>query len=71
EFAVGPFTSVLGGAFSRPGVNGLPFRHHDRVARAILTALGEWASGSGSSRSGLGRGTDPAGARALRHTIDA
>jgi hypothetical protein len=40
QFAVGPFTSIPGaGAFTRPGMNSLPFRLHDRRARAILAAV--------------------------------
>lgn len=40
QFTVGPFTSIPGaGAFTRPGLNSLPFRLHDRRASAILTAL--------------------------------
>lgn len=39
QFTVGPFTSATGaGAFTRPGLNSLPFRIHDRRARAILDA---------------------------------
>ncbi|MGO3319711.1 MAG: hypothetical protein ACTIL0_04295 [Microbacterium gubbeenense] len=71
EFAVGPFTSVLGGAFSRPGVNGLPFRQHDRVARAILTALDGWASGSVSPRSGRGRAIASSADPYTRELLDA
>ncbi len=37
QFAVGPFTSAPGaGAFTRPGIDSLPFRTHDRAARAVL-----------------------------------
>lgn len=37
QFALGPFVAGLtGGAFTRPGINSLPFRTHDRCARAIL-----------------------------------
>lgn len=50
EFAIGPFTSVLGGAFSRPRVNGYPFRQHDRVARAILGSLRGTAAEPTSAR---------------------
>ena len=39
EFALGPFVAGLtGGAFTRPGINSLPFRIHDRCARAVLDA---------------------------------
>ncbi len=39
QFALGPFTSTPGaGAFTRPGIDSLPFRLHDRCARAILGA---------------------------------
>ena len=39
QFALGPFTSTPGaGAFTRPGIDSLPFRLHDRSARAILDA---------------------------------
>lgn len=38
-FAIGPFVAQLsGGAFTRPGMNSLPFRTHDRCARAVLDA---------------------------------
>lgn len=37
QYAVGPFTSLpTGGAFTRPKLNSLPFRVHDRVARGLL-----------------------------------
>ncbi|MBO1901375.1 FAD/NAD(P)-binding protein [Leucobacter weissii] len=51
QFALGPFTSVPGaGAFTRPGIDSLPFRVHDRVARAILEeALGA-AEAAGARR---------------------
>ncbi|WGD37099.1 FAD/NAD(P)-binding protein [Lysinibacter sp. HNR] len=40
SFAVGPFTTgVYAGAFSRPGINALPFRQNDRIARAVLAQL--------------------------------
>ncbi|RGE20773.1 FAD/NAD(P)-binding domain-containing protein [Leucobacter sp. wl10] len=41
QFALGPFVAGPGGgAFTRPGIDSLPFRIHDRCARAILaTAL--------------------------------
>lgn len=39
QFALGPFTSLpTAGAFARPGIDSLPFRTHDRCARAILSA---------------------------------
>lgn len=39
QFALGPFTSLpTAGAFTRPGIDSLPFRTHDRCARAILSA---------------------------------
>ncbi|MCW2289627.1 FAD-NAD(P)-binding protein [Leucobacter luti] len=39
QFALGPFVEgPTGGAFTRPGLNSLPFRVHDRCARAILVA---------------------------------
>ena len=42
QFAIGPFTSLpTGGAFARPQLNSLPFRVHDRCARAVLAAA--WA----------------------------
>lgn len=45
QFTVGPFTSATGaGAFTRPGLNSLPFRIHDRSARAILEAARDAAS---------------------------
>lgn len=38
EFALGPFVAgPTGGAFTRPGLNSLPFRIHDRCAQAILS----------------------------------
>lgn len=45
QFALGPFVAGLtGGAFTRPGLNSLPFRVHDRCARAVLAAATEvWA----------------------------
>ncbi|WP_125099423.1 FAD/NAD(P)-binding protein [Leucobacter chromiireducens] len=45
QFALGPFVAGLtGGAFTRPGINSLPFRVHDRCARAVLEAAAEvWA----------------------------
>ena len=40
QFAVGPFTSIPpAGAFTRPGIDSLSFKLHDRTARAILHAL--------------------------------
>lgn len=37
QFALGPFTSTpTNGAFTRPGLNSLPFRRHDRFAREVL-----------------------------------
>ena len=40
-FALGPVTTAPNsGAFARPGTNGVSFRQHDRVARAVLRALG-------------------------------
>jgi len=37
EFAIGPFVAgPTGGAFTRPGLDSLPFRVHDRCARAVL-----------------------------------
>lgn len=37
QYAVGPFVAGLtGGAFTRPGFDSLPFRVHDRCARALL-----------------------------------
>ncbi|KKI22283.1 MULTISPECIES: FAD/NAD(P)-binding protein [unclassified Leucobacter] len=37
QYAVGPFVAGLtGGAFTRPGFDSLPFRVHDRCARAVL-----------------------------------
>jgi hypothetical protein len=45
EFALGPFVAgPSGGAFTRPGIDALPFRIHDRCARAIL----EFAAGAGA-----------------------
>ena len=42
QFAIGPFTSLpSGGAFARPQLNSLPFRVHDRCARAVLAEA--WA----------------------------
>lgn len=39
QFAMGPFTSIpTAGAFTRPGMNSLPFRTHDRAAQAVLSA---------------------------------
>ena len=39
QFGVGPFTSMqTAGAFTRPGIDSLPFRVHDRCARAVLDA---------------------------------
>lgn len=39
QFALGPFTSLpFAGAFTRPGIDSLPFRLHDRCARALLAA---------------------------------
>ncbi len=40
QFAIGPFTSMpTGGAFTRPQLNSLPFRVHDRCARAVLAEV--------------------------------
>lgn len=36
QFAVGAFTSAFSGAFTRPGIDSLPFRRFDRIARAVL-----------------------------------
>jgi len=45
EFAVGPFVAgPTGGAFTRPGLDSLPFRVHDRCARAILRAAERMSS---------------------------
>ena len=45
QFALGPFVAGLtGGAFTRPGIDALPFRVHDRVARAVLDAVAEVAA---------------------------
>ncbi|MFC7766815.1 FAD/NAD(P)-binding protein [Leucobacter soli] len=45
QFALGPFTSIPGaGAFTRPGIDSLSFRLHDRCARAILAAAARSAS---------------------------
>ncbi|WP_010157854.1 FAD/NAD(P)-binding protein, partial [Leucobacter chromiiresistens] len=45
QFALGPFVAGLtGGAFTRPGIDALPFRVHDRVARAVLDAVTEVAA---------------------------
>ena len=42
QFALGPFVAgPTGGAFTRPGLDSLPFRIHDRVARAILVEAAE------------------------------
>lgn len=39
QFAVGPFTSEIpAGAFTRPGINALPLRRADRMARILLEA---------------------------------
>lgn len=58
EFALGPFVAGPGGgAFTRPGIDSLPFRIHDRCARAIL----EFAAGTGI---GTGIGTDEESRRA-------
>lgn len=40
QFAIGAFTSdMTAGAFTRPGLNSLPFRQHDRLARNLLDAV--------------------------------
>ncbi len=45
QFALGPFTSLpTAGAFARPGIDSLPFRTHDRCARAMLAAAAEIAT---------------------------
>lgn len=53
QFALGPFTSApSAGAFTRPGINSLPFRVHDRCARALLAGAQEVAqemAGAGRS----------------------
>ncbi|SJN13055.1 Nitrogen regulatory protein PII [Leucobacter sp. 7(1)] len=60
EFALGPFVAGLtGGAFTRPGINSLPFRTHDRCARAILDAAREVHS----ERNGVDAWLVPGGAR--------
>ncbi|WP_449276814.1 FAD/NAD(P)-binding protein [Leucobacter sp. GX24907] len=42
QFALGPFTSTAtSGAFTRPGLNSLPFRRHDRFAREVLESARE------------------------------
>lgn len=44
QFALGPFVAgPTGGAFTRPGLDSLPFRIHDRVARAMLAEVAEVA----------------------------
>ncbi|MBL3699339.1 FAD/NAD(P)-binding protein [Leucobacter luti] len=61
QFALGPFVAGLtGGAFTRPGLNSLPFRTHDRCARAILAAAaaGAGAAGVGAGVAGAGVGAD-------------
>ncbi|UAJ81082.1 FAD/NAD(P)-binding protein [Leifsonia sp. ZF2019] len=41
RWAIGPFTTApFAGAFSRPNTNALAFRENDRVAQAVLDALG-------------------------------
>lgn len=45
EFAIGPFVAgPTGGAFTRPGLDSLPFRVHDRCARAVLRAAARLSS---------------------------
>lgn len=49
QFALGAFTSTpTGGAFARPGLNSLPFRVSDRVARGLLEAASQLAEESES-----------------------
>ena len=45
QFALGPFTSApTAGAFTRPGLNSLPFRRHDHFAQSVLNAVvHKWA----------------------------
>ena len=51
QFAVGPFTSeIQAGAFTRPGINALPLRRADGLARELLRAASS-ASADTSSRS--------------------
>ena len=45
QFALGPFVEgPTAGAFTRPGLNSLPFRVHDRCARAILSEVAAFAA---------------------------
>ncbi|MBP1327061.1 putative NAD(P)/FAD-binding protein YdhS [Leucobacter exalbidus] len=47
QFALGSFTSDMNaGAFARPGLNSLPFRQHDRLARQVLDAVSSVGVGS-------------------------
>lgn len=51
EFALGPFVAApSGGAFTRPGLDSLPFRMHDRVARAIVDTLAGAPAAATASR---------------------
>lgn len=60
QFAVGPFVAGLtGGAFTRPGINSLPFRTHDRCARAILAAAAELVAHRDSARVAAAGGAAP------------
>ncbi|UOR01285.1 FAD/NAD(P)-binding protein [Leucobacter allii] len=55
QFAMGPFTATpTGGAFTRPGLDSLPFRLNDRLARALLADAAELASARAAERSPAG-----------------
>ncbi|KAF5290533.1 hypothetical protein FQR65_LT20632 [Abscondita terminalis] len=54
EFALGPFVAgPYAGAFTRPGLDSLPFRVHDRLARAVLRAAAEVIAGRTAASSHL------------------
>lgn len=66
EFALGPFVAgPSGGAFTRPNLNSLPFRIHDRVARAIVDSVERAGVGDADTDGGsAGAGAGAAGAAA-------
>lgn len=50
RFAIGPYTSIFSGAFTRPGTNAISFRRFDHFARAILEDAEEFSSARNETR---------------------
>lgn len=69
QFGLGPFVAgPTGGAFTRPGLDSLPFRIHDRVARAILAEAAEVAEAAEAAKAAeAAEVADAAEQRAVSH----